>query len=152
MTAYDYQGHRSWNAWNVSLYISNEAELYEQAVEALKTTHDLDAATNKFFNLTGLLDKKTPDGAFYNRTCVKAALKGLEVEQLPRPPMTIEHIPTVPMYHLLIEDQESGWRIIHTSNSRPEIRKLYGEFHRTAPTTQFMIVKAISPNSESSND
>lgn len=77
-----YNGHRSWNAWNVALYIANDASYYHLAVEALRTTHTLDEATTKFIRFTGCLGEKTADGATYNRLAIKLALEGLEIEQL----------------------------------------------------------------------
>ncbi len=77
----EYQGHRSWNAWNVSLYIANEESLYRAGVNALRHTKTLNQATYRFLNDTGLLSTKTPDGAVYNALSVKLALEGLEIEQ-----------------------------------------------------------------------
>lgn len=80
----EYNGHPSWNAWNVALWIGNEEPLYRTAVDALRTTHTLDEATRKFFSDTGLRFEKTPDGAVYSFRSVKLALEGLEIEQKPR--------------------------------------------------------------------
>jgi hypothetical protein len=77
----EYNGHPSWNAWNVSLWIGNDETLYRCAVEALRTTHTLKHATNVFFGLTGVKGCKTPDGGVFNPTAVKLALAGLEIEQ-----------------------------------------------------------------------
>lgn len=77
----EYQGHRSWNAWNVSLYIANEESLYFEAVGCLRRTKTPGAATRLFLRNTGLLGTKTPDGAVYNVLSVKLALAGLEIEQ-----------------------------------------------------------------------
>lgn len=77
----EYQGHRSWNAWNVSLYISNEESLYREGVDCLRRTKTPGAATKLFLQRTGLAGTKTPDGAVYNHLCVKLALIGLEIEQ-----------------------------------------------------------------------
>lgn len=79
--AREYEGHRSWNAWNVALYIANEEPLYRAGVDALKRTKTLGQATRRFCRETGLLGTRTPDGAVYNRLCIKLALEGLEVEQ-----------------------------------------------------------------------
>ena len=76
-----YQGHRSWNAWNVALYIANEEPLYRTAVRVLKGTRTIEAATGRFLQITGLLNSKTPDGAIYNWSGVYDALEGLEIEQ-----------------------------------------------------------------------
>lgn len=77
----EYNGHPSWNAWNVSLWIGNDEGLYLAAVEALKRTTSLDAATARFFRDTGLRDTKTADGGRYTARSVRHALAGLEIEQ-----------------------------------------------------------------------
>lgn len=77
----EYQGHRSWNAWNISLYISNEEALYREAVDCLRRTKTPGAATRLFLNRTGLRGTRTPDGAVYNPLSVKLALIGLEIVQ-----------------------------------------------------------------------
>lgn len=79
--AREYNGHRSWNAWNVALWIGNDEGLYRAAVEALNSTHTLKHATNVFFGLTGLEGCKTPDGGTFNPTATKRALAGLEIKQ-----------------------------------------------------------------------
>jgi hypothetical protein len=79
----EYQGHRSWNSWNVALYIANEEHLYRLAVDCLKQTRNIEQAVNLFCRVSVLLGDKTPDGAVYNRLCIKEALLGLEIEQDP---------------------------------------------------------------------
>ena len=72
-----YNGHRSWNAWNVSLWINNDEGLYRLAVdfvtEARRHGGDLEAAARV---LLAVLPTTTPDGARYNFTCVREALRG----------------------------------------------------------------------------
>lgn len=81
-----YNGHRSWNAWNVSLWISNDENLYNLASECLRRPYvgrragqpvTLRSAAKRFLDAIGW-DSKTPDGAKYNLTCVSEALTGLE--------------------------------------------------------------------------
>jgi len=76
----EYQGYRSWNAWNVSLWIANDESLYFAAVEAYKRAKTEKEARRKFIRDTCLLGDKTPDGAVYNVLCIKIALDGLELE------------------------------------------------------------------------
>jgi len=69
-----YQGHRSWNAWNVSLWISNDEPLYRRAVELVQKHGRRKAARIMSNELAG---EKTPDGARYNVTCIYEALEGM---------------------------------------------------------------------------
>lgn len=70
-----YQGHRSWNAWNVSLWIHNDEPLYREAVR-LARQHGISRGAAIFMHNT-LAGQKTPDGATYNRTCVREAMRGI---------------------------------------------------------------------------
>jgi hypothetical protein len=70
-----YNGHRSWNAWNVALWIANDEPLYRFAMSCLQTAKNLSQATRYFMAVYG--GCCTPDGATYNATCVREALAGL---------------------------------------------------------------------------
>ncbi|KKK46809.1 hypothetical protein LCGC14_3161540 [marine sediment metagenome] len=76
----EYQGHRSWNAWNVALWIDNDEPLYRFAMDCLQaptargSKPTLALATSRF--MCNIWATKTPDGATYNRTCVREALAG----------------------------------------------------------------------------
>tara|TARA_R110000744_G_scaffold369095_1_gene479180 strand:+ start:544 stop:771 length:228 start_codon:yes stop_codon:yes gene_type:complete len=72
-----FNGHRSWNAWNVSLWLSNDEDKYKIYVLLIKD-HGIKRAINIIYYY--LKGGKTPDGASYNRLSVKLALEGLEVE------------------------------------------------------------------------
>ena len=69
-----YNGHRSWNAWNVSLWIDNDEGLYNAALYHLKTCKTVKRAARALLNE---LPSTTPDGAKYNMLCVKLALEDL---------------------------------------------------------------------------
>ena len=71
-----YNGHRSWNAWNVSLWINNNEFLYELAHYYAETSPNLGAAARRM--LRDLEGQRTPDGAVYNYTCIREALRGIE--------------------------------------------------------------------------
>lgn len=71
----EYNGHRSWNAWNVALWIGNDYGLYEMARECIEAANgNMRKATSRMMEYTG---DHTPDGAKYNHLCVKLALEGL---------------------------------------------------------------------------
>ena len=76
-----YNGHVSWNAWNVSLWISNDEPTYRFAIDCLERPSkkgekpSLTLATTRFMEWYG--GAKTPDGAVFNRKCVMLALEGL---------------------------------------------------------------------------
>lgn len=78
-----YNGHESWNAWNVALWIGNDEPLYRAAIDAIrKPRHDgkpvsVRLATLRFLHETGLADQRTPDGARYSFHSVKLAIAGL---------------------------------------------------------------------------
>jgi len=85
-----YNGHRSWNAWNVSLWIGSDDSLYRTALHCIETGRlrsksgkkrsILNIATREFLACVGWGKKryaKTPDGAIYNPLSVRLALEGL---------------------------------------------------------------------------
>lgn len=71
-----YNGHRSWNAWNVSLWISNDEGLYRLALDCLRRFRNRRAAARALLRDLGE-GARTPDGARYNVTCLYEALDGL---------------------------------------------------------------------------
>lgn len=74
-----FNGHKNWNHWNVSLWISNDESLYRLARVYLRRHSSKDAAARAL--LEDLNDDRithTPDGARYTVTTVRAALAGLE--------------------------------------------------------------------------
>ena len=74
-----YNGHRSWNAWNVALWIGNNEPLYRFAMECIKQARNrpnpLGWAARIFMASYG--NARTPDGAIFNRLSVRLALEGL---------------------------------------------------------------------------
>ena len=71
-----YNGHKNWNHWNVSLWINNDEGLYNMARECIRhyrnKTKDMAAR-----DLLALLPEKTPDGAPYSLSSVRAAMVGM---------------------------------------------------------------------------
>lgn len=68
-----HQGHRSWNAWNVSLWLNNDESLYRWARD-LAREHGIQRAARLAIALAG---ERTPDGARYNLTCIREAMRGI---------------------------------------------------------------------------
>ena len=73
-----YNGHRSWNAWNVSLWLNNDYGMYHYIVDTVKSLGIRKAVRVIFRDLEG---QKAPDGAIYNRLSIKLAIEGMEIEQ-----------------------------------------------------------------------
>ena len=69
-----YNGHRSWNAWNVSLWINNDESLYRFALSLVKQ-YGIGVGSVKLAQ--SLAGEKTPDGARYNLACIREALRGM---------------------------------------------------------------------------
>ncbi len=69
-----FQGHKNWNHWNVSLWINNDEGLYNFARSNARR-YGKDKATLIFLReFAGL---KTPDGAPYTKSSVRAAMVGM---------------------------------------------------------------------------
>ena len=73
-----YNGFKNWNQWNVSLWINNDEGLYRMAKAAINRNRGKkDARYAAAYDLLGLLPEKTPDGAPYSVTAIRAALVGM---------------------------------------------------------------------------
>ena len=66
-----YNGYKSWNQWNVSLWINNDEGLYFMARHLVEKLGKEGAATMLHSHL---YEQTTPDGATYNITSIRAAL------------------------------------------------------------------------------
>lgn len=79
----EYNGHRSWNSWNVSLFICNEERFYNVVNDVYQKTllrtenkkKAINAAINRFMSRYGY--QRTPDGAVFNHLSVKLAIQDL---------------------------------------------------------------------------
>jgi len=71
-----YNGHRSWNAWNVSLWIGNDESYYRLALDCLKRAGGRRGIAARYF-IREIGDERTPDGARFNQLSVSLAMDGL---------------------------------------------------------------------------
>jgi hypothetical protein len=72
-----YNGHRNRNHWNVSLWINNTESLYRTAKLLLRDLNADAAAHVLLVDLKAQGNGKTPDGAPYSLSAVKAAIRGI---------------------------------------------------------------------------
>lgn len=74
-----YNGHKNWNHWNVALWIGNDYGLYSMAKNCIKdcSGHRDAAAWQIFYTLKNAGTRKTPDGAPYSFTTIRAAIRDL---------------------------------------------------------------------------
>lgn len=71
-----YNGHKNWNHWNVSLWINNDEGMYSMAMDFIRAyrTGKLPAATAMMAELNSMGITKTPDGAPYSVSSIRAAM------------------------------------------------------------------------------
>lgn len=73
-----YNGHKNWDYWNVSLWLSNDECLYSIVMRHIRNSRTRQEAARAIFDELNELDiEQTPDGAAYNVTRIRAALVGL---------------------------------------------------------------------------
>lgn len=68
-----YNGHKNWAHWNVSLWLNNDKTLYSR-MRMLCQIYDRAKAADK---MLAYLPEQTPDGAKYNVTTIRAAMRGI---------------------------------------------------------------------------
>ena len=76
-----FNGHKNWNAWNVSLWINNDEDLYRLAkglVDCYEKCGGRDEAAKAMLeSLVNSGATKTPDGASYSVSSIRAAMAGM---------------------------------------------------------------------------
>jgi hypothetical protein len=76
-----YNGHKNWNHWNVSLWINNDEDLYRLAkglVDCYEKCGGRDEAAKAMLeSLVNSGTTKTPDGAPYSVSSIRAAMAGM---------------------------------------------------------------------------
>lgn len=70
-----YNGHKNWNAWNVSLWLNNSEDYYDLMRYCINNSNTRKEAATMV--LERLPSKKTPDGAPYTVTNIMLAMRGL---------------------------------------------------------------------------
>jgi hypothetical protein len=75
-----YQGHRSWNAWNVSLWLMNDEPSYREVIR-WRDLRGTPTAVARRVIAAGLLPARTPDGARYNVASVADVIRSEREEQ-----------------------------------------------------------------------
>lgn len=73
-----YNGHRSYNAWQVSLWMNNDEYLYSLARTCLARAKDVDEAARCFRVQVGTC--YTPDGSRWTQRAVRDALRAMQTE------------------------------------------------------------------------
>tara|TARA_R100000734_G_C3296501_1_gene87621 strand:+ start:250 stop:468 length:219 start_codon:yes stop_codon:yes gene_type:complete len=69
-----YLGHKNWNHWNVSLWLLNDYNEYRNMVD-LQSRYGKDRAARIMAH--SLVGRKTPDGAPFSYSSIRAAFVGL---------------------------------------------------------------------------
>lgn len=72
-----YNGHKNWNHWNVSLWINNDEGLYQTALMYANQYLRNKAAQLMLQDLQQRGEFKTPDGAPYSVSSIRAAMVGM---------------------------------------------------------------------------
>ena len=73
-----FNGHKNWDHWNVSLWLNNcdDESLYRRMCH-LRRIYPLHHAAEVLQMELGGKEAKTPDGARYSLSAIKAAMKGI---------------------------------------------------------------------------
>jgi hypothetical protein len=74
-----FNGHKNWNHWNVSLWINNDEGLYRLAKACVQANPEgRERAARAFLSeMLSAGNTKTPDGAPYSVSSIRAAMVGM---------------------------------------------------------------------------
>lgn len=71
----EYNGYKSWNQWNVALWINNDEALYQRALDLVQRQGRKKAARIMSIEMAG---QRTPDGGRFNQISIFNALADMK--------------------------------------------------------------------------
>ena len=76
MSSHPFNGYPSWNAWNVSLWLTSDERLYKKLTSSVSIAkpRGIEAGVEALSNML-LPSKGTPDGAKYSKRSLKIAIE-----------------------------------------------------------------------------
>lgn len=76
----EYNGYKSYNFWNISLYINNDQNLYDLAIMCINKHNNINLATLVFID--NLNYSYTPDNVLWTKAGVYSALLSLKKDSI----------------------------------------------------------------------
>lgn len=76
----EYNGYKSYNFWNIALYINNDENLYYLAIMCINKHNDVNLATLVFID--NLDSCYTPDGVLWTKAGIYSALLSLKKDTI----------------------------------------------------------------------
>jgi len=70
----EYNGHRNWTHWNVSLWLNNEEWMYRELMRVVEIAK-VKGVHRAALALQSHLPSRTPDGAKYSLVALRAAIQ-----------------------------------------------------------------------------
>ena len=76
-----YNGHKNWNHWNVSLWLNNDVTLYDTMCWFIHVQNNKKHAAHAMLEYLEQIQNtpkpRTPDGAPYSNSSIRAAMREL---------------------------------------------------------------------------